>query len=282
MQGKIKLLDLHNDLLTATAKTDKQEFITKNQKSGYRSIYALFKGERTLNETLKIYKKAKKIGVKYFAFEDACYLSENADNESIAALFEKISSINPLYVSLCWNNENAFAFGAYETVKAGLKSAGVKFIEKLNLKNIPIDTAHINEYGFYDVLAVAKKVLCSHTAFDFVFSHRRNINDAQIKALISRGGIIGLNCVGHFLTEKKFVPEIAAEAFFKSIDLFIQKYGENSLAVGTDFFGSDYLAFKEDYDAFYHELIENFLKRNISEKFLTRFFYKNAVEFFNL
>lgn len=281
-QGKIKLFDLHNDLLTATAKTDKQEFIKKNQKSGYRSIYALFKGERTLNETLEIYEKAKKIGVKYFSFEDACYLDESTDNESIAALFEKIAAINPLYVSLCWNYENAFAFGAFETVKAGLKSAGVKFIEKLNLKNIPIDTAHINEYGFYEILDIAKKTLCSHTAFDFIFSHRRNINDAQIKAMISRGGIIGLNCVGHFLTDKKFAPEIAAEAFFKSADLFVQKYGENNLVLGSDFFGSDYIAFKEDYAIFYEELTENFLKRNFAENFLTKFFYKNAVDFFKI
>ena len=281
-QGKIKLFDLHNDLLTSSTETDKQNFIKKNQKSGYRSIYALFKGERTLNETLEIYEKAKKVGVKYFAFEDACYLDENPDNESIAALFEKIAAINPLYVSLCWNYENTFAFGAYESVKAGLKSAGVKFIEKLNLKNIPIDTAHINEYGFYEILDIAKKTLCSHTAFDFVFPHRRNINDAQIKALISRGGIIGLICAGHFLTEQKFAPKIAAEAFFKSADFFIQKYGENNLAIGSDFFGSDYLAFKENYAVFYEELTETFLKRNISEKFMSRFFYKNAVEFFNL
>lgn len=281
-KGKLKLFDLHNDLLTSTAEADKQKYVKKNQKCGYRSIYALFKGKRTLNETFEIYEKAKKYGVKYFAFEDVCYLNENADNQSITALFEKIAIINPLYVSLCWNYENTFAFGAYETAKAGLKSAGVKFIEKLNLKNIPIDTAHISEYGFYEILDVAKKTLCSHTAFDFIFPRRRNINDAQIKALISRGGIIGLNCVGYFLTEQKNAPEIAAEVFFKSADLFIQKYGEDNLAVGTDFFGSDYLAFKEDYSVFYEELVENFLKRNISEKLLSKFFYKNAVKFFNL
>lgn len=56
----LKLIDLHNDLLTSGESSKNYNLA---EKSGYKSIYALFKGERKLNEIKEIYSRAVSLGV---------------------------------------------------------------------------------------------------------------------------------------------------------------------------------------------------------------------------
>ena len=265
---KLKLIDLHNDLLTSGESSNNYLLA---EKSGYKSIYALFKGERNLSDIKEIYSSAVKKGVRNFAFEDSCY-----DEREEFDLF--LTEVGPLYASLCWNNKNDFAHGC--KTDGGLKNDGRKFINRLNALNIPLDLAHSNKRTFYEAADAAGQVLCSHTAFSACAGSVRNIDDEQIKYIIGRKGIIGVCFVGYFLEDNpdKRSPKNLESAFFGAIDQYLQKFGTVGLAIGSDFFGSDLLAFTS-YESFYSAFCDHF-SAQLSGDDLYKITIGNALAFF--
>lgn len=264
----VKIVDLHNDLLTECFNLN----IYKNaEKSGYKSIYALYKGERSLAGIKEIYQKAYINGVRNFAFEDSCY----AESQELEALIEEIK---PRYASLCWNYENDFGGGCKSA--AGLKEKGRKFIETLNAIGVPLDLAHANKPTFYEAIEVADKPLCSHTCFSFICDSVRNIDESRIELILKKGGIVGLCFVGYFLSDnaKNKTQKQLENAFYEAIDRYLQKFGINGLCIGSDFFGTDLLAF-DSYDSFYNGICER-LSANYSDEVLSAILYRNATRFF--
>lgn len=265
------IFDLHNDLLTETSLSLSEMVVKNNQKSGYRSIYAIFKGDNSLKKAVDICEKATNFGVTDFAFEDGCYEDEDE-------FIHLVARVKARYVSLCWNGENAYAGGCKTDV--GIKKAGYKFINRLNENKIPLDLAHASRKTFFNGIEKADKVLCSHAAFDFVNLHVRNLSYEQIKAIIERDGIIGLTFVGYFLLQKRESShDAAANAFYKNVDLYLQKFGDKGLCVGSDFYGSDFLAFEG-----YRSFIEGFTARlttdGVPKKSIENILYGNAKAFF--
>lgn len=270
MEGLI--FDLHNDLLTETTFAESEEVVKNNQKSGYRSIYAIFKGNNSLKNAVDICEKAVKLGVTDFAFEDGCYVDEDE-------FIRLAAGVKARYVSLCWNGENAYAGGCRTDV--GIKKAGYKFINRLNENKIPLDLAHASRKTFYGGIEKADRVICSHAAFDFVNLHVRNVSYEQIKAIIERGGIAGLTFVGYFLLpEGELSRDAAVYAFYKNVDLYLQKFGDKGLCIGSDFYGSDFLAFEG-----YRSFIEGFTARltadGVPKKSIDNILYGNAEAFFD-
>lgn len=270
---KDKIFDLHNDLLTASSLEEGEIVAKKNKKSGYRSIYAIYKGNISLKQATDICRKAVSFGVSDFAFEDGFY----EDEDEFIRLAARVKA---RYVSLCWNDENAYAGGCKTDV--GIKKAGYKFIKRLNENKIPLDLAHASRKTFFDGIEKADGVLCSHAAFDFVNPHVRNLSYEQIKLIIERGGIIGLTFVGYFLLSKgRSSRASAVEAFYKNVDSYLQKFGDEGLCIGSDFYGSDFLAFEG-----YRSFIEGFAARltvgGVPKKSIDNILYGNASAFFCL
>ena len=132
-----------------------------------------------------------------------------------------------LYCSLTWNNNNGFAGGALDNGE--LTEAGRDVIELMNVQGCIVDLAHLNRPSFYQALERSRYAICSHTGFN---NHPRSLNDEQIRALTARNGVIGL------CTVTKFTDAHDCKEFETLIDCFVQKYGIDYLAIGTDFNGS--------------------------------------------
>lgn len=265
------IYDLHNDLLTQTDENFFKNEIALNEKSGYKSVYALFKGKNDLKTIKAICEKAVALGVKDVAFEDACYEDEDA-------AFELICKAGARYASLCWNGENAYAGGCKTDV--GLKKSGYRFINRLNSAHIPLDLAHASKKTFYEAIEHAERVLCSHAAFDCVRSHVRNLDDDMIKAIIDRGGLVGLTFVGYFLCNEGLEGEESVrERFFANVDCYLQKFGTVGLCIGSDFYGSDFLAFS-GYRSFIDIFLEYASKNRMPENAVNDVLFGNALRFF--
>ncbi len=271
------LVDLHSDLFTC-GKSEKQikRNVIQAKKQGARVIYAVYNDEKKdldfLRKTACSIKKT--VGTRC-SLENACYLGEGADNGLIGALFDLIYQINPLCASLCWNNENAFAYGC--SLDGGIKRLGKSFVRFLNENNIPLDLAHISEQGFYEGVYLSDKPLCTHSALWSVFPHRRNLKKEQIKLLLEKGGIFGLIGVNHFLCEK---TENARAAFLRHIDEYLQNFGVKGLCLGTDFFGSDAPLFKGGDYSSYLDFADELKGLGLSDFEVERVFYRNAIGFF--
>ncbi len=251
----MKLFDLHNDFLTVGLKE-----IPKEYGKDVEVVGALFKGDRSFSEILSLAEKYPIV-----AFEDAGY-----DDFSV----EKIEKFRPVYVGLTWNVENRYGYGC--NYPYGLKSDGFGLIKDLNAANIAVDTAHLSKGGFIDVIENADSVINSHTCFCGAYSHKRNIEDWQIKLISEKGGIVGMTLCGYFTTSGKTCK---IEDIICQIDYFSQKFGVENLAVGTDFYGTDFLPCENGDYSFFDTLKANLMIKGYKEEDVEKIFYGNINKF---
>lgn len=250
------IFDLHNDILTSClTKAEKISALTQSSQRLSGIVCALW---TTKSSSLPVpdFKIPKRT---YFAIEDMTFFD--------FALSEQLLSLSPLYCGLTWNYDNEYAGGALGSGR--LTARGKRLVAFLNNNKIAVDTAHLNEKSFYDVVSQSGKVLNSHTSLYALKKHERNLNARQIRLLIERDGIVGLTPVAKFCDD-----------YFAAIDSFAQNYGVDNLAIGTDFFGADdFAGGYSSYDKLF-SLFERLLVGGYSESDINKIFSKNAIRFF--
>jgi membrane dipeptidase len=104
------------------------------------------------------------------------------------------------------------------------------------------DVSHLSDKAFWDVIELAKKpVIATHSNFRDLCPHSRNLTKDMAKALIDKGGVIGLNFYPKFISENPEEHTIAG--LFKHLDYCLEKFGDNNIAFGCDIDGvsGDYL-----------------------------------------
>ncbi len=263
----MKIADLHNDLLTGC--DDKLSRLSLYKNSDIEVVTAYFRGGNTLAKAVCDINKYLSVKPKncHLAFEDVGY----TDLNRIDCLLKFI----PLYVSLTWNGENALGYGC-DYQDNDIKKDGLNLIKKINEYNIAIDCAHISRKGFYTLAEKSKTFLCSHTAFDGVYKHKRNVTDEQIKIIIDKGGVIGLCLYSEFISDKKTVM---VNDIIRHIDYFVNKFGFNNLCIGTDFFGAkNFVAKINNYQKMI-KIVEKLKKIGYNINAVENVFYKNAINF---
>ena len=281
--SKIKLFDLHSDLPTSSLK-NKLSLAKQNVENGNLCINAVYRGKLKSDKAFALARDFFNQGC-LLAFEDCCYqdffidAEKNINCDKVRALVIKLSTFSPLYLSLGWNYENCFCGGCASS--APLTAHGEIFIEQSNACNIAVDLAHTNEKSFYQILNKANKVLCSHTAFQWVYPHRRNLDKNQVRAVLDKGGIIGVIAVGHFLSGIKSNNKNYKNAYFEHIKSYLKNFGVNGLCIGSDFYGSDAPVYADGDYGFVQEVHDFFKNIGFSHQDCEKVLYKNAVNFFN-
>lgn len=265
-----RIFDLHNDFPTKLAAERFKDYAEMLRRLTVTSVAAIFTTEMknpksavaAINKALDDTRGFKR-GPR--AIEDIGFLYDG--NEYTRFDFSEYT-----YCSLTWNYNNGFAGGALDF--GSLTPAGRTVIGLMNDKRCAVDLAHLNKRSFFAALEVAARPICSHTGFN---THRRSLDETQIRELVARGSLIGLSLVTAF-TDAHGVEELAIV-----IDGFVQKYGRdglNCLAFGTDYNGSDgipkELARYEDFSAVSLRL----QKLGYSVADIARINYENASEFF--
>ncbi|MCM1367390.1 MAG: membrane dipeptidase [Roseburia sp.] len=259
------IFDLHNDFPTAFSPREYRKYLDgcgKNTVTAaiWTSDFDKDTARGTVDAITNSLRSCGKNRAVHIAIEDLGFLTD-------AERFE--FDFSPyIYCSLTWNYNNRFAGGALDD--GDLTRLGKDVIELMNGK-CAIDLAHLNKKSFYSALEYAARPICSHTGFA---DHPRCLDARQIRALISAGGIIGL------CTVSAFSSAASAEEFAAAIDAFVQKYGADNLALGTDFNGSkdipDDLC---DYAAI-QALAPRLVALGYDEPTLQKIFYSNAFNFF--
>lgn len=192
------------------------------------------------------------------AVEDIGFTAQNG-------LWERFDFSAYLYCSLTWNFDNSFAGGAHGTGR--LTSLGKRVINKMTAQGCYVDVAHLNKNSFYDVVDYSDKILCSHTGFN---DNARSLDNEQISLLVSRKAVLGLCTVSAFTGAKTF------DGFVDVIDKFVFKYGDENLALGTDFNGSTDIPSAIDGYGKLNAVAIALEKRGYSSKTVDKIFYKNA------
>ena len=127
----------------------------------------------------------------------AVLLLEGADAlrapADVAAWFEAGVRI----VGLAWKRTR-YAGGTGEP--GPLTAAGVEMVNELDRFGIIHDTSHLAEASFWQLLEMTSgPVIASHSNCRAIVPTDRQLSDQMIRALIKRGGVIGINFFDKFL-----------------------------------------------------------------------------------
>lgn len=167
-------------------------------------------------------------------------------------------------IALTWNNENEIAHPAAQNDEEGLKPFGLELLREMDKRGILADVSHLNLRGFWDVVEHAQlPPVASHSNLRTLCDHRRNLYQDQVKAIIERGGFIGINFYSDFLAQGR---PATLEDVWRQIDAIAQMGGAHVLGFGSDFDGIDEwpegLASPEDFP----KLIEMMRSHGYSEE----------------
>ncbi|HTP67186.1 MAG TPA: membrane dipeptidase [Geobacteraceae bacterium] len=164
----------------------------------------------------------------------ALLLLENAD-PLLEFPPEALKQRGFMAVGLTHFGTNRLADGNAVPHPAGLTRVGRELVGKLDRLGFAIDTAHLPEPGFRDVVAnFSGPLLSSHTGLRAFHDVPRNLSDDQIKTILERNGVIGIAaCPGILSADEK--ADITL--LFRHIDWVVQRYGPHGVGIGSDLGG---------------------------------------------
>lgn len=154
----------------------------------------------------RIAKAGKRI--VYIAMENAAPL---ADDPSLLQFYYD-QGLRVL--GLVHTSHNDFADSANVAPEwGGLSPKGRALVETANRMGILLDQSHASDTVFDQLLELSKApIILTHTSADALRDHPRNIDDARIRRLVEKGGVIQVNSYGAYLIDRGETPAFTAES----------------------------------------------------------------------
>ena len=282
----MNLFDLHADTpLTLGDDTKKSAVdIINHPFENYIQTFAVFIRENDDNGYLTFEKHIKAIG-QFAAGNKIPIIGQKLQNgillsvENAGFLANDINLIHNLYnasvkmVSLCWNNDNLLASGAYGN--GSVTPLGKKVIGLMNSLGMALDISHLSHKAALEGIDLADKVLATHSCVYDLHPHPRNIKREALLKLKQKGGIVGICFYPEFLGGNNVAQRIKAQIeYLLSLDM------QKNISIGTDFDGAD-MAPELSKTAQIYDLYIDLLKIGFEKPILELIFYKNAIDFFS-
>jgi len=189
-----------------------------------------------------------------------------------------LGSLGVKVITLTWNGSNEIGHGSRSGCDDGLTHFGKAFIRHMEEKKIIVDVSHLNENGFFDVAkTIDAPFIASHSDCDAVRSCPRNLSDEQLKLLIERNGLCGINFCDYFLSED---DNNGLEAVCRHVSHILDIGGENILSLGSDFDGCNINPEMDSIDKM-PAMYDYLLGRGFGKKTVDALFFDNAYRFFS-
>ena len=107
----------------------------------------------------------------------------------------------------------------------GLSPLGKQLVSEDNRLGIILDASHSSDIVLDQILAQSTApIILSHSGAKAIYDHPRNVDDARLKALAAKGGVIQINAYGGYLAAE--VPNPERDAALKALG---EKYGNPGL-----------------------------------------------------
>lgn len=190
---------------------------------------------------------------------------------------EQARSMGVRAVNLTWNHANLLSGSNAEERDRGLSEQGRAFVRRMHELGVLVDVSHLSDPGFWDVAEMSDcPFFASHSNARAVFSHRRNLTDAQFTAIIEHRGVAGLNLYADFLGEHPDLDTVVAH-----LEHFLALGGEQNVSLGADWDGCDVLPGGVTDIRDMEKLYERLLQRNYHEALVRGVFYENLMRVVN-
>jgi membrane dipeptidase len=181
-----------------------------------------------------------------------------------------------------------------------------------------VDISHVAPSTYADVLAVAEKSpFASHSSCRALNDHRRNLTDAQMRALAEAGGVMGVCFCSGFLVDEslawarakatpdyarvtartdnvdfagitdeeytvydRHVPRAALEDAVNHVDHALRVMGTAAVGLGSDFDGARRFPVGLEHVGLLPDLTARLLERGWREEDLEGFLGRNLLDYF--
>lgn len=141
-------------------------------------------------------------------------------------------------ITLTWNYENCLGYpnsADAQRMAKGLKSFGVEVVEEMNRLGMVVDVSHLSDGGFWEVARHSKKpFVATHSCVRELCGHPRNLSREMLRAVGEKGGAVGVNFYGGFLSEDGVST---TQRIAQHLRFIADTAGMEAAAIGTDFDG---------------------------------------------
>ncbi|MBW4024341.1 MAG: membrane dipeptidase [Proteobacteria bacterium] len=150
------------------------------------------------------------------------------------------------YMTLTHNGHNALAdssvprrdLGDGPDLHGGLSDLGRAAIGRMNALGMMVDISHVSKAAMLQAIDVSRTpLIATHSSVRALCDHPRNLDDAQLDALASSGGVVQVTLVSFFLKLGKKETEVTIADFVDHIDYAVQRMGIAHVGIGSDFDG---------------------------------------------
>ena len=147
--------------------------------------------------------------------------------------FRLFHALGVRVVQLTYNERNLFGNGCWERADEGLSHLGLAAIREMNQLGILIDLSHVGDRTVLQTIEhSAQPVAFTHANARSQTDYPRNKTDEAIRALTSRGGVVGANA---FPAHHAHGYDSTLDDYLDAIDYLVDMAGDDQVAIGTDF-----------------------------------------------
>lgn len=136
------------------------------------------------------------------------------------------------YMQMSYNRRSQFGDGGLESSNKGLTKLGKKAIELMQASGVLVDLSHSGQQTTREAIEFSRKpITISHTGCNAIYKHPRNNDDAELKMVAEKGGVVGVYLMP-FLQGGEH--EIKGDMVMKHIQHAINVCGIDHVSIGTD------------------------------------------------
>lgn len=187
-------------------------------------------------------------------------------------------------IGLVHNHANEVADGCgVPEPRQGLTAFGHELIARMEQLGMAVDCAHLPQPAFDDVMrTVNRPPIISHVGSRKIVNIVRNADDAMMRAIAERGGIIGIDFYPGHLLERAFEPGVRQARIADVADHLLHALN----VCGTDHvgLGGDFDGFNDTCDGLRHvgdlpNLERELASRGLDETVIDKIFSANLLRY---
>jgi membrane dipeptidase len=138
-------------------------------------------------------------------------------------------------LGITWNHDNRYGSSCMSKKDYGLTGEGERLVNQANDMGILIDLAHSGKRTALDTLSISTSpLMISHSNYQGVHAHVRNVDDEVLEALKANGGVMGFTMIDDTIGSDPTLENLA-----KHIMAVSERFGSDILAIGTDYLGME-------------------------------------------
>lgn len=146
-------------------------------------------------------------------------------------LVEIFSMLGVRIAQLTYNIQNLVGGSCYDPSDSGLTRFGKFVVREMNRVGMLVDLSHVGEKTAFDAIEVSERpVAITHANLSSIRPHPRNKSDDLVKALASRGGVIGCSPYPHIVGG----ADTTLEDWCSMVGRAVELVGIDHVGIGSD------------------------------------------------